>query len=163
MSLQDIIAERRKQLTLLERHIAKLEKLAAEEAQLATEEGGTRRQPGRTRKKKGSRRGRNRGDSRATMIEAYLKSRNGPQPAKDIAAALQLKPAEVHGAVSAGLKAGRFARGKQRATYGLGGSSRGKKQVMGGAPRKRGQAKRGQKRSRKVTPTGSSETAQESA
>jgi hypothetical protein len=116
MSIQDLITEKRKQVALLERHIKMLESMAKEEGDGARKRRGASQSTGTLTKRRGRRRG---GKSRAAMVEAYLKGHSSPQPAREIASALGLKAAELHGAVHAGLKTGRFVRGKERATYGL--------------------------------------------
>jgi hypothetical protein len=140
MSIQDLIAEKRKQVAVLERHIKMLESMAKEEGT-----GGRARtdQSQPTAGPKGRRGRRRSGKSRAAMVEAYLKGHSSPQPAREIASALGLKAAELHGAVHAGLKTGRFVRGKQRATFGLGtaaitaGESPAKRQARARRPTKR--------------------------
>jgi hypothetical protein len=117
MDIQELIRVKRNQIDVLERHIKALERIAAEEGGVSatlTSRGSRGRRPSSGRRRRGP------GDSRAAMVEKYLRSHPGPQPAKEIAAALGLKPAEVHGAIHSGLKGGRFVRGKQRATYGIG-------------------------------------------
>lgn len=117
MSIQDLIAEKRKQVDLLERHIKMLESMAKEEGTGSRARTGQSQSTAVPKGRRGRRRG---GKSRAAMVEAYLKGHSSPQPAREIASALGLKAAELHGAVHAGLKTGRFVRGKQRATFGLG-------------------------------------------
>jgi hypothetical protein len=117
MSIQDLIADKRKQVALLERHIKMLESMAKEEGTGGRARTGLSQAIGARKGRRGRRRG---GKSRAAMVEAYLKGHSSPQPAREIAQALGLKAAELHGAVHSGLKTGRFVRGKQRATFGLG-------------------------------------------
>jgi hypothetical protein len=117
MTIQDLIAEKRKQVDILERHIKMLESMAKEEGVGGRIRTGQSQPPGAPKGRRGRRRG---GKSRAAMVEAYLKGHSSPQPAREIASALGLKAAELHGAVHSGLKTGRFVRGKQRATFGLG-------------------------------------------
>ena len=115
MTIQDLIAEKRKQIGVLERHIRMLQEMAREEAG-----NGPTARASRTNGT-ASRQGRRRGStSRAAMVEAYLRSHSGPQPAREMAVALGLKAAQLHGAINSGLKTGRFVRGSQRATFALG-------------------------------------------
>lgn len=117
MTIQDLIAEKRKQVNILERHIKMLQTMAKEEAVGGRTQTGRSQPSGTPTARRGRRRG---GKSRAAMVEAYLKGHSSPQPAREIASALGLKAAELHGAVHSGLKTGRFVRGKDRATFGLG-------------------------------------------
>jgi hypothetical protein len=144
MSIQDLIAEKRKQVDLLERHIKMLESMAKEEGTSGGVRTAQSQPAGGSRGRRGRRRS---GKSRAAMVEAYLKGHSSPQPAREIASALGLKASELHGAVHAGLKAGRFVRGKERATFGLAAAGT----TTGGLPKKRpGKAKRpGQRKARK--------------
>ena len=158
MDIQDLIATKRKQISLLERHIKMLEEIAAEESSISTDGLGRRGKAPGGKRKKVARRRRGRGNSRASMIEKYLKSHSGPQPAKEIAAALSMKPAEVHGAIHAGLKSGRFVRGKERASYGLGGAGKAVKSTKKRVTRSK--TKRGRKRTARAIARGEGQTPQ---
>lgn len=142
MNIQDLIAEKKKQIAVLERHIQTLTDMAAEEGRLDRSSAGS------TRSATGGRKRRRRGASRAGQIETYLRAHAGPQPAKEIASALGFTPAEVHSAVNPGLKTGRFVRGKRRATYGLGSRSGTKPTPVARRKRRRTAAKRTARRKR---------------
>jgi len=119
--ISDLIAAKEKQVVALQKQIELLRQVEAAEADNGADGVGRRRRgrigvaPG-----KRARRGR-RGQSRAALIEVYLQQHPGPQPAKEIAAALGMKAAELHSAINPGLKTARFTRGEERGSYTLGG------------------------------------------
>jgi hypothetical protein len=138
MSIQDLIAEKWNQVNILKRHIKMLEQMAREEG----DRGATRRNTARLGKARERRDGRRGSSSRAGMVEAYLRAHPGAQPAREMAAALGLKPTQLHGAIHSGLKTGRFVRGKGRATFALG---------SGGAVAARGRKAKGIDRGGRAT------------